>query len=251
MTDPSRVREVFTSIARCPNVKACYDGGGGGCARIVRYQITQRGATTYDAFQVPEPWVGQIDVAPILFVSSNPSIGDDDHSRGDTSDDLIWESHHLAFGGGSRPYIDDGRYTMDREGKRIKRVAYWSWTRRRAMELILNRPVVPGTDYAMSEVVHCKSTKEIGVGDAAATCIDEHFEKMMSVAAARVIVAVGGFAQRRIFGGPAPDEPVDMDLGGRRRLVVGLAHPNAFGDGKTLLNRYGELGLENLRRILS
>jgi hypothetical protein len=37
------------------------------CHKIVRLQ-------TSASFQLPEPWSGQIDVAPILFISSSPSI---------------------------------------------------------------------------------------------------------------------------------------------------------------------------------
>jgi hypothetical protein len=99
----------------------------------------------------------------------------------------------------------------------------------------------------MTEVVHCKSTDEIGVAEAAPTCIDRHFKDVMSVAAARVVIAVGSFAHRQIFGGPAPDRLVEMTLGGRQRLVVGLTHPSGFGNGKTLAKRYSAEDLVRLR----
>jgi hypothetical protein len=95
-----RLRNVFDSISRCPNVAACYNSDvANPCRAIVNYQKRQWNTTTYDRFQVPEPWVGQIDKARILFVASNPSISDDDHALGGSDDDAIWESHHLAFGG--------------------------------------------------------------------------------------------------------------------------------------------------------
>lgn len=240
-----RVHDVFIGIARCPIVKACFSGGGGGCRAIVQHQIERHGASSYAHFQVPEPWVGQIDVARILFVSSNPSIGKDDHACGAESDAVIWNSHHYAFGGsGHQAYIVDGVYTTDKNGQRIKAVRYWSWARRRAFELIPN--AVPGRDYAMTEVVHCKSTDEVGVANAAPICIERHFQDMMSVAAARVVIAVGAFAQRQLFGGPVPEQRVEMSLGGRRRAVVGLAHPNAFGSGKTLAKRYAAADLQRI-----
>jgi len=240
------VRRTFESIARCPNIQACYAGHGLPCRTIVQYQIQEHGAGTYSHFQVPEPWVGRIDVASVLFVSSNPSIGKDEHACGATSNQEIWDSHHFAFGGdGHRAYIKDGIYTTDASGQTIKAVRYWSWARRRAMELLPSP--IPGTGYAMTEVVHCKSTDEIGVAEAAQTCIERHFENVMSVAAARVVVAVGAFAQRKIFGGQAPNQPVEMTLGGRSRLVVGLSHPSGFGDGKTLTKRYTDGDLAQLR----
>ncbi len=246
MNYDDRVVSVFNTISRCANVTACYNGRGDNCRAIIQYQIKEHAAATYADFRVPEPWVGQIDRARILFVSSNPSIGRDDHACGSTSDEAIWDSHHYAFGGEGHPAsILDGVYTVDGNGQRTKAVRYWSWARRRAMELIPT--AVPGTDYAMTEVVHCKSTGEIGVAEVSATCVERHFSAVMSVAAAPVIIAVGAFAQRQIFGAPAPERPVEMDLGGRRRLVVGLTHPSGFGNGKTLAKRYAEEHLAQLR----
>jgi hypothetical protein len=49
------------------------------------------------------PWIGEITVAPILFLSSNPSIGDDRHALGSSTDEALRDSHHHAFGGGTRP----------------------------------------------------------------------------------------------------------------------------------------------------
>ena len=48
---------------------------------------------------------GRVDIAPILFVSSNPSIGDDKHATGAAKDEDVWDSHHFAHGSGCRPYI--------------------------------------------------------------------------------------------------------------------------------------------------
>jgi hypothetical protein len=245
----SSVIDVFASIARCPIVTATFEGNGGPCERIVRSQFPEQGTAEYRDFQVPEPWVGQIDVAPILFVSSNPSIGEDNHSRGDTPDAIIWESHHLAFGGGTREYIQDGIYTLDRDGKRIEAQHYWSWARARAGELIPGRPVRPGIDYAFTEVVHCKSKHQFGVAEAAPVCSGRYFKNVLSVAAARVVIAVGSFAQAQIFGvNVPPEDPIEMNLGGNARLVVALSHPSSFISGKTLSSRYSS---ETLARLIA
>lgn len=117
MTSDGQVRDVFVSVSRCPNVRLCIETTTPHpCREIVEYQQRERGSTRYDSFQLPEPWVGQIDRAPILFVSSNPSIGDDDHANGSTPDELIWQSHHFAHGGGDRKYILDGIRTITPDG---------------------------------------------------------------------------------------------------------------------------------------
>ena len=92
------------------------------------------GVLSYDDFQVPEPWVGEIDVAPILFVSFNPSIGEDRHAIGASSNGTPWESHHFAFGGGKSPYILDGIYTTTTSGDKLKKVAFWVAIRARARD---------------------------------------------------------------------------------------------------------------------
>ncbi|MGJ0493228.1 hypothetical protein [Methylobacter sp.] len=65
------VSKLLLEIARCPNVQKCYNESTKyhPCSSIV---LTQNVAL--DAFHLPEPWNGEIDTAPILFISSNPSI---------------------------------------------------------------------------------------------------------------------------------------------------------------------------------
>jgi hypothetical protein len=246
------LRGLFNSIARCPKVREIYDGGGGGgCGRIVRYQISERAAVRYEDFQVPEPWVGQIDVAPILFISSNPSIGDDDHSCFDTSEEIIWESHHLAYGGGTRPYIIDGIYPTDRDGNRLQAQKYWSWVRGRVAELIPQRALRDGIDYALTEVVHCKSSGQYGVKEAAPVCADLYLPKVLSVAAARLVVAVGVIAQHKIFGlAVPPTHPIEMEMGGRTRTIVALPHPNS-NKKKTFAGRYTPEDVDRLRAVIT
>src|ERR1035438_1776548 len=146
-------RAVFLSVARCPNVKVCLEGAGPHpCCEIVQNQVITKGVVGYDDFQVPEPWVGEIDVAPILFISSNPSIGDDNAALGASSNEALWDSHHYAFGGGKGKYIIDGIFPAGANGEKLKKVAYWVFARARARELIPD--AVPGQDYALTEVVH-------------------------------------------------------------------------------------------------
>ena len=69
-------------------------------------------------------------------------------------------------------YILDGIYTTAPSGERLQKVAYWVAVRARARELIPE--AIPGRDYALTEVVHCKSEDEIGVFSASAECTSKH-----------------------------------------------------------------------------
>lgn len=206
------------------------------CRVIVDSQRRKHGVTSYVDFQLPEPWVGEIDVAPILFVSSNPSIGDDKQTTGAAADDDVWESHHFAHGGGRRSYIQDGIRTTDSDGNPLQAVRYWSGALARARELIPYREVVPGRDYAMTEIVHCKSRREFGVAAAAKTCAARHMENVLSISAARVVVSVGAFARNWFLGEGVsiPVSPIERTLGGRERLLIFTPHfsPNNGGPQK-------------------
>lgn len=68
-------------VARCPILEQCLEAAQPShpCAGVVLTQWsdvspTERIATWRARHQLPEPWRGRINVAPILFVSSNPSI---------------------------------------------------------------------------------------------------------------------------------------------------------------------------------
>ncbi len=249
LNSDQRVQDVFLSVSRCPNVQLCIETTAPhACREIVEYKQREQGSTGYDSFQLPEPWVGEIDRAPIMFVSSNPSIGDDDLANGSTSDQLVWQSHHFAHGGGDRQYILDGIRTVTPDGSPLKAVRYWSWALGRVRELITHRAAVPGVDYAMTEIVHCKSRNENGVAEAAATCTAKHMDNIMSVAAAEVFIVVGVFAQTWFLGKGihVPTQPIMRSMGGRTRMVAFLSHPAAFGGLKTLATRYSESDLQSL-----
>jgi hypothetical protein len=222
-------RAVFLSVAGCPNVKVCLEGAGPHpCCEIVQNQVITKGVVGYDDFQVPEPWVGEIDVAPILFISSNPSIGDDNAALGASSNEALWDSHHYAFGGGKGKYIIDGIFPAGANGEKLKKVAYWVFARARARELIPD--AVPGQDYALTEVVHCKSKKEIGVWSARQACWDLHAEHVLALSPAAVVIVVGKVAREFFLGvgAPIPTKIEERPLYGRIRLMAYLPGPASF-----------------------
>ncbi|MGA8574337.1 MAG: uracil-DNA glycosylase family protein [Candidatus Cybelea sp.] len=240
------VRQAFDSIAHCPNVDRCLGGDTDHpCSIIVLSQHAGKAN-----FQLPEPWRGQIDKARILFVGSNPSIGSDRYALGSSSESQIWESQHLAFGGGSRPYIIDGIRKTKADGSLGEVVRYWSSIRARARELLPD--AVPGEDYAITEVVHCKSEHEVGVRQAMRTCYDMHMQSVFAASPAEIVVVLGKVARDALLGASAelPQVPVEMQLGDKRRSVFFLPHPNERGDEKSLVAHYGGQTLERAQNLI-
>ena len=247
------VYETFTFVSRCPIARACVENKtlGHPCRKIVDYQATPKwGGAIYDTFQLPEPWVGQIDRAPILFVSSNPSIGDDRHALGSSSDEEVWDSHYYLFGGGKRRYTTKGKYKVTDDGGQGDCVSTWAFVLQRAQELIPSRPVDPGIDYALTEVVHCKSQREVGVAEALDNCVERHFTAIMTQSVASLLVVMGQARRpvRRLTGIGADVRIAEVELGGRARLVVFLGHPTG-SERRTFIDVYAE-ELPRLRRVV-
>lgn len=135
--------------------------------------------------QVPEPWRGRLD-SPLLFVSSNPSIdAEDDSPRARVSDDVLLDYFSRGFPR-TFPKIAVGN-------GRLKTVRFWAAIYRRAAELWCCdvEDVRPGIDFAITEVVHCKSRGEAGVRAVLSTCKDMHWSQVIRASKARVIVVIG------------------------------------------------------------
>jgi hypothetical protein len=161
--------------------------------------------------------------APLLFISSNPSWNpDDDSPTSAATDDEIARYYTEGF-----PSVFPR--AMMRNGEPGKRaVAFWSAIRARAAELY-DRPkesIVAGKDFALTEVVHCKSRDEIGVREATEECAGRHLDAVMRLSPARVIVILGRVAGR-VLGAVEIGRPIERELHGKRRWIVTLPHPNA------------------------
>src|SRR5258706_12139153 len=189
-------RELLLEIARCPiaNDIVCNNDHTSSCVGIVRSQEDKSGILERDRFQAPTPWIGHLEVAPILFLSSNPSINDQEEAALSWSEN--WQADRIVdyfdnlF---SDEWTDKKRLRMrkkpeyqleDEYGKRNEWVRFWASVRRRACEL-LERPIEtvrPGWDYALIEAVRCKSKHEIGVKDAASTCLNRYLIRTLTQA---------------------------------------------------------------------
>ncbi len=247
----STSKSLLHRIAACPYVTSCLNSAvQHPCRTIVE---SQKRTTTTD-FHVPEPWSGHIERAPLLFVSSNPSIDELEFypTMASIQEELADFFVH-RFGGGRREWVRDGLYPLHRDGTfRPEWVRFWASVRARAREL-LGPSVVEGRDYVMTEIVHCKSRGEEGVLEAEEFCADQYLERILESAAAHVVVALGGVAKRQIrrvfpllrnsrVAGP-------LAISSRERWFVFLPHPNQRGPKKSFAANLGESELWRLQSI--
>ena len=219
------VRKLFFDIAHCDIAMGILNSTlvDHPCHTIVLDQCAE-----YDDFQLPEPWVGHIASAPLLFVSSNPSIGKDTHARGRSNKRQIWDSHVRLFDA-DLGLTRNGIYPLDEDGRfRKSYVRHWAFVSSRAREL-LGRDVRPGIDYALTEVVHCKTRDERGVSECVTFCASRYLQRILDVAAARLVIAMGVHAAReirRLFDLDAQQE-LAVVAGGRR--IAFMPHSNFRG----------------------
>lgn len=249
------------SVARCGEVQRARENPNHPCHKIV---CLQSGDPTL--WQVPEPWAGNLIDGKILFISSNPSISEagdpqsgevaEDYPTTSWSDESITDFVTNRFAG--HWATTDGRFRRQ-DGLLSRPVAFWRSMRTRAQEL-LGPTAAPATDYAMTEVVHCKSKKEAGVKEAVSRCTGNHLDRILAASAATLIVIVGARARDQLrarwnlpsgFGRSTTAEQenaVVRSIAGKPRLVVYLNHPSGFQARKTFTHTYPTL-LARLREV--
>jgi hypothetical protein len=219
--------DLLHQITHCPNVQRWYASpqSNNPCSKIISIQH----CLSLSDFQVPEPWSGDLEHAPILFLSSNPSFDEvEDFPRWSWPDEWIEDFFINRFGGGRKEWIENGIRRVTPDGSRIV-VSFWAAVRQRAIELLGNE-VHPGKDYALTEVVHCSSRSEAGVSEALDECAGRYLQRVVKLSGAKVIVVLGstikntvkreyGLSEGNVFG--------PIDIGERIRYLVFLPHPNA------------------------
>jgi hypothetical protein len=221
-------KEVLLEIANCEIARNYFDGPvpGHPCSTVIAAQ----GAPSWDQFQVPEPWSGNLLKAPILFLGSNPSIFNaEEYPRGASTEPQLENFFNSRFEG---HWMRDNR-ARKADGTYGKKVPYWSSIQGRAAEL-LGRAASPGVDYVLSEIVHCKSISEVGVTSALNFCAGRYMVKLLCCSGAAVVVLVGRKALRHwnslevdaLQKVPHRDGTEEQEIAGRKRIFLFLAHPS-------------------------
>jgi hypothetical protein len=276
--------DLAKKICACTELKNALSGSGHPCQKV---------AQTQDAMiigneslrQRPEPWIGNLQEAKVLFISSNPSISDDENvnvredfpTLGWTEDDSAKfflnrfdnqiEKPHATFNYKNRMNFlyrsVDGEY-RGKGGKFDKPIETWQGIYLRAVE-ILGENCNPTENYALTEVVKCKSKGEEGVPEASSKCIDQWMQNIMEITPANLVVVIGASARNNFahkipgIGSEFGTDPKGYkelgkqgrslrdikisDFGGKRRVYIYNWHPTSMipnkGELIQLRNAYG------------
>jgi hypothetical protein len=265
--DDASARALAIEVARCPEINRTAVEATHPCRTIVQLQ----GAPENPQRQVPEAWAGGLLTARVLYVSSNPSISEaGDHNSGELPERYpraSWDDEPIStfivrrFDQRLAHPLSVNDHFLREDGHQSPRhVPFWRVARKRSTEL-LGYPADPAIDYAMTEVVRCKSKKEVGVSAAAQVCAPRYLERTIGLCPAPLVVVIGSKARDRLsqlwplsanFGredGGTADHTV-LTLGGIERLVAYLPHfTSMVKGGGSFEVRYGTEGLQALRDV--
>lgn len=191
MTTPAQ--KIFWDIINCPNIKNCHSGSP--CFDIISSQCQY-----HQPWHSPEPWTGDIENARLLFVSSNPSIMKGEVFPYTQNVPLCKKTFVGAkFNGYSVPwpnndierffesrlqgqidpvsgkqYVSAKKQVLCVNGKYSRSVPTWVKMDKYASAILGKKQIQAGIDYAICEVVKCKSKNEYGVPSAMQYCFN-HF----------------------------------------------------------------------------
>lgn len=220
----SDARYLLREISRCPNLKPAFAGAPAHpCSDILRSQ----NAADHAALQLPEPWNGSILNAPLLYLSSNPSISDvERYPTAGWGNDQVQDFFENRFGA----HMKDGKCPRKKDASYRQATPYLAEILSRSRELFGRYPR-PGKDYAITEIVHCKSRSMVGVKAAMGECKARYLHRVLSLSGATVIAVVGSTPAKimRSELGIAPTERLfgPARIVGKDRLVLFLAAPGS------------------------
>lgn len=162
-------------------------------------------------YHIPEPWNGDIENAPILFVSHNPG-----YTQGEEYP--CYNNPNFSSTAGlnipaTETFYDqrfEGKYVKHDNGKKFKVFmangqyksvhGFWNYAYNISVKLLGKSNVIPGKDFAISDIVHCKSSSVDVIPN---VCFDEcmkrHFKSVLMAASnIRYMVVVGRQTRERI-----------------------------------------------------
>jgi len=273
--------ELANEIAHCPVMVQCLKGANLPCRDVVLAQWPkpwddeeQTARRLYRwplQHPLPVPWVGHIETSPLLFLSSNPAGGVVSADEppypprpNERSPDVPerdpalypslryphaapkwWWSHEGIndhFDNQFYLWVDEEHRSRSKPGdKRRPPTLFWKKAHERAVQLFNTEDVTPGRHYAMTELVHCRSSGEAGVSTRATkTCVDLYLARVLRLAReARTIVAYGKHANRVMRGlYPEPGRVTKpLEVEGLARRIVYLDHPAFRGTPTRELTR--------------
>lgn len=230
--------QLLLSITRCQALADARSNPAHPCAKVVKTQCSE-------VYQVPEPWTGHLETAPIIFISSNPGIHETEYFPVDN-----WKEAEIAAFFDKRFDVGSGyTYQQPNSGAQYIKVyradgtptkadhwnRYWSGVKNHAAA-IMGRTPIPGTDYVLTEMVHCKSNSEEGVSAALGYCSRKWMPSVLEMSGSVVVVILGRPAQiaaAKLWQLDITKKVrFDVPICGRNRAVILLPHTNAWAKRK-------------------
>lgn len=208
----SQSEELALSISSCCEVTKALNDESHPCHDVVNWQADQWKPQILQIenskMHRPEAWTGDIVNAPILFLSSNPSFDRDENYPNwetgewpiervvDFSINRFTSRIKRGYGASDGLSAHEVDRTIGKDGELLGKVTYWNWTR--SMVAYIHgkdiSQVSAHSDYAMTEIVHCKSKSEEGVKKARLKCKDRFLEKILEVSNAELVIISGKHA---------------------------------------------------------
>ena len=259
--------QLAGAIASCNSVHEAIANSNHPCSKVVGAQTSIIDVELKR--QRPEPWMGGLAKADLLFVSSNPSINEDPYPFGEVFPTYEWSLEESAdfFVNRCNPDSEKVKVTFNTERQpNFLTLCYdgeyrsgvsnpkrpqptWKNTHDRAVEL-LGPDANPHFNYAITEIVHCKSKDAIGVEEASGYCIEKWMDSIFEVSPAKVVILLGskvrdfyartvlkapsGFGEFHGYGQLSQKERASRDIfvqtvGGTPRLFIFNWHPTFAG----------------------
>ena len=202
-------KELLLEIATCPIKNSFVD-----CKTIKSVQDDN------ETFQCAEAWNGNIEKAKVLFISSNPSYDNKETKKLDNPYPNRQKTKEEKF-------IDffENRFSntvwkdYPKFWKRIAKFATFIPEYKNKDKKVFFQEFVAST-----EIVHCKSTNEIGVNESCDKCFSLWTKKILSRFNGKYIVLVGKFALERYL----EIKEIIKD-----KIVITTEHPNSRIKGNT------------------
>ena len=219
----SEIEQLALDIARCSELSAAVTDAKHPCHVISHTQVAVNGKYR----QVPEAWVGNLETAKILVVSSNPTISTPEktgtgevyplagftdlaESHPDWADDnvalLDFQTQRLNQDR-DKPFVTPGAQflcedSVYRGGDKVNSIKkaqnYWKAAFKQGQDL-LGASFSLGHDLCLTEIVHCKSKREAGVAKAAPLCSQKYLHRILDSSNARLLVIGGRQAREMVL----------------------------------------------------
>jgi hypothetical protein len=209
-----KAKALAIEINSCREVIEALNDKSHPCHEVVKWQADQWKPPILQIenskMHRPEAWTGDIVNAPILFLSSNPSFNEDENYPSWQLNEKEWPMDKVADFSMNRFTSDIKRAygasdglsekkidrTIGKNGELLDKVTYWGWARN-IVSFIHGKDiseVSAHSDYAMTEIVHCKSKGEDGVKKARLKCKDKFLERILALSNAQLIFISGQHA---------------------------------------------------------